>query len=62
LWLCFEAKAGEAKTSNNRAAAKIFFMLKMYHDPAASGSPGIKSETGDRAAGKPEKRRKLKKQ
>jgi len=39
LWLCFEANAGEANNTNNNTAAKIFFMLKMYHDPEASGSP-----------------------
>jgi hypothetical protein len=37
LWLCFEAKAGAAKTSKSRTAARIFFMEKMYHESGAGG-------------------------
>jgi hypothetical protein len=37
--LCFDAKAGLAKTSRSRTAVKIFFMVKMYHDPESGGSP-----------------------
>jgi hypothetical protein len=39
--LCFDANAGVEKTIRSNTAARIFFMLKMYHDPEASGSPGI---------------------
>jgi hypothetical protein len=39
--LCFDANAGAVKTISSNTAARIFFMLKMYHDPEASGSPGI---------------------